>query len=110
MEHYPLKGGHNYQLFKWSYPDYRTISFLINIDKDNGGINDKISPIQFSNTETNLHGKIVYYKTLNLKVGGYRTIYNKETKKYKKIFTTTDFIPKGLTEESKINIANIPLK
>lgn len=108
-EHYPLKGGYNYQLFKWSLPEYKSINFLINIEKDNKGINDKINPVQFRNKSKDLSGKIIYYKTINLKVGGYRNIIDKQTKRSKKIFTTTDFLPKGLTEDSNINIAHIPL-
>jgi hypothetical protein len=110
-EHYPLKGGYSYQLFKWRFPQFRTIEFLVRTEKDGSGNNDKVSPLQLKSDQKDLYGKIIYYKTLNLNIGGYRNVYDQKKKEYKKIFTITSFSPKT-TSESEDNIigkANIPL-
>ena len=108
-EHYPLKGGYNYQLLYWKYPNFNTIDFLVKVEKDSNEIDDKISPIQLPATGKDLYGKIIYYKSLQLKTGGYRNIYDEKKNLDKKIYTIVDFIPKGFTEEDDMHIANIPL-
>jgi mRNA (guanine-N7-)-methyltransferase len=110
-EHYPLKGGYSYQLFQWRFPQFRTIDFLVKTEKDGGGRNDKVNPLQLSSDQKDATGKIIYYKTLNLHIGGYRNVYDQKKKEYKKIFTITDFAPKGVSEDQDqvIGKANIPL-
>jgi len=102
-EYYPEKGGHWYSLFKWNYPQFRTADFLVKYRKDDDRKNDKISPFQLPSKGKDLYGKIIYYKTLELKVGGYREV------KDKKIVTPVDFLPSGTDPDSEINFANIPL-
>ena len=108
-EHYPLKGGYNYQLLCWKYPQFNTIDFLVKVEKDANEVDDKISPIQLPATGKDLYGKIIYYKSLQLKTGGYRNIYDEKKNIDKKIYTVVDFIPKGFTDQDDIHIANIPL-
>jgi len=100
-EPYPMVGGHWYSLFKWSYPEFRTAEFLVSYVKE--GVVDKLSPFQLPSKGKDLFGKIIYYKTLKLKVGGYRDV------KDKKIFTVVDYLPRGTDPQAEVNLANIPL-
>ena len=111
LEHYPLKGGYSYQLFQWRFPQFRTIDFLVKTEKDGSGRNDKVSPLQLASHLKDETGKIIYYKTLNLHIGGYRNVYDQKRKEYKKIFTIANFAPKGTSEDQDnlIGKANIPL-
>lgn len=100
-EHYPLKGGYWYHLLQWRYPEYRTIDFLVK------NIDDKVIPLQLRSGGKGLQGKILYYKSLNLKVGAYKRVYDPMKKEYKKIFTVADFAPRNAPEE--VSYANIPM-
>ena len=102
-EGYPERGGKWYSFFRWNYPRYRTGEFLVKYMKDDGGKNDKLSPFQLPSKGKDLYGKIIYYKSLYLKVGGYREV------KGKKILTPIDYEPRGTDPDLNINIANIPL-
>ena len=104
---YPEKGGYWYSLFKWNYPQYRTIEFLVKYQMD--GKNQKISPFQLPSKGKDLFGKIIYYKTLELKVSGYKDIPAENEMQEKKILTIIDFAPRGIDPKININIANIPL-
>ena len=108
-EHYPLKGGINYTIFKWTYPEFKSMEFLVKIEKEGDNITDKITPIQFKTNDKTEYSEIIYYKSLKLKVGGYRNVYDQEKKVYKKKYTVVDFIPKKMTIDDEVNIANLPI-
>lgn len=108
-EHYPLKGGINYTIFKWTYPEFKSMEFLVKIEKEGDNITDKITPIQFKTNDKTEYSEIIYYKSLKLKVGGYRNIFDLEKKVYKKKYTVVDFVPKKMSIDDEINIANLPI-
>jgi hypothetical protein len=85
FEYYPLKGGSWYSLFKWKPPNLNTIDFLIKVLKDDN--KEDIKNPYIENIER-LDGKketiLKQYKTIQLYVGGKKTIFNKNRKAYKK--------------------------
>lgn len=97
----PDRGGNWYEYFKWNFPEYRRIEFLVKYEKN--GKEDKITPFQLPSKGKDLEGKIIHYKSLNLFVGGVRDAGNK------KIITPVEFIPRKTDPDADINIANIPL-
>ena len=104
---YPMKGGFWYSLFKWTYPPFKTIDFLVKYVLD--GKNPRLSPFQLPSKGKYLFGKIIHYKTLELKVGGYKDIPGENELSQKKIFTVTNFTPIGVDPRLDVNLANIPL-
>ena len=98
---YPERSGNWYSLMKWNYPEYRLGEFLVRYEKI--GMEDKVSPFQLPSKGKDLEGKVIKYKTLNLKVGGIRDAGNK------KIITIVDYLPRGTDPDADINKANIPL-
>jgi len=106
-EHYPKEMDKWYQSFVWRYRNFKTVNFLV--EKVKNGKVDKVTPFQLPSQGKDLYGKTIYFKTLNLKVGGVKEIYSNKEKRYKNIFTSLDFVPKGMTAEENIGIANIIL-
>lgn len=104
-DRYPEKGGHWYSLFKWNYPQFQTAEFLVKYMMD--GKNQRLNPFQLPSKGKDLPGKIIYYKTLELKVGGYKDIPNNG--EINKILTAIDFAPRGVDHKLDVNLANIPL-
>lgn len=104
---YPMKGGHWFSLFKWNYPQYKTAEFLVKYQMD--GKNQKVSPFQLPSRGKDLFGKIIYYKSLDLKVLGYKEIPGENENEPNKILTLVDFAPMGSDPKANVNIANIPL-
>ena len=98
---YPERSGNWYSLYRWNYPEYRLGEFLVRYERV--GKEDKVSPFQLPSRGKDLEGKVIKYKTLNLKVGGIREIGEK------KLITPVDFLPRGTDPDADINKANIPL-
>ena len=70
-EHYPLKSGSWFSLFKWKPPELNTIDFLVKTIKDKNG-KDEINSILQENKllDGTIETKLIQYKTLQLYVGG----------------------------------------
>ena len=104
---YPERGGKWYSLFKWNYPQFRRVDFLVNYRMD--GKNQRLSPFQLPSKGKDLYGKIIYYKSLELKVSGYKDIPGENEMNKSKILTVMDFMPVGVDPKVEVNVANIPL-
>lgn len=96
---YPLKSGTWNRLFKWKPEQLNSIDFLIKVMKNDKG-EDKRSPyIDGDNVEQ--------YKSLELKVGGYRDTINKDNGQWTKKCVPIDFSPPDAP--ANIGIANVPI-
>ena len=100
LEYYPLKGGSWKSLFKWKPEDLNTIDFLIKTKKNSNGI-DIRDPYIESDPEAKKLLQLQQFKTIELYVGGIKTIYDKERKKVVKKKCAVKFNPFNV-EESKI--------
>ncbi len=100
-DHYPLKGGSWYALFKWKPPKYNTIDFLIEVVKNDFG-----SEMKFPHLESELKedGSIVsilkQYKKIKLYVGTLKDTFDEKShrmtkKKYKTLFNPYDLDENG---------------
>jgi len=102
---YPTRGGNWYNFFKWSYPQFKTVNFLVKYMMD--GKNQKLSPFQLPSKGKDLKGKIIYYKSLELNVNAIKPI--PENNNTQDISTITRFSPKGVDPQMEVYMANIPL-
>lgn len=96
---YPLKSGTWNRLFKWKPEELNSIDFLIKVVKNDKG-EPKRSPYIIGDN-------VSQYKSLELKVGGYRDTINKENGQWRKKCVPIDFSPPD--SPANIGIANIPI-
>jgi len=94
---YPVNGGTWEFLFKWKPPIYNSIDFLIETVKE--GKIDVLMPYIDK-------GEVKQYKKIQLKVSGYREIYNSKLKKREKKCIPVHFKPYSQEEQ----YANIPIE
>jgi hypothetical protein len=93
-DHYPIKGGSWYSLFKWKPLIYNSIDFLIEIVKDDITGLDVIKSQSIYNQQTKKY-MAVRYKTAMLYVGKNLDKYDKVQKKYIKNMGKSLFNPFG---------------
>ena len=67
LEYYPIKSGSWYSLFKWKPESQNSIDFLVKVQKNKNGIEEKKL---YSMKENSKEGGLTQYKTLDLHVGG----------------------------------------
>lgn len=96
---YPLKSGTWDRLFKWKPEELNSIDFLIKVIRNEKG-EPKRSP--YINGDN-----VSQYKSLQLKVGGYRDTINKENGQWTKKCIPIDFSPPD--SPANIGIANVPV-
>lgn len=96
---YPIRGGTWDRLFKWKPETLNSIDFLVKLVKNDKG-EAKRQPYMIGET-------VGQYKSLELKVGGYRDTINKVNGQWSKRCVPIDFSPPDAP--ANINIANVPI-
>ena len=77
-EHYPMKSGAWFSLFKWKPPELNTIDFLVKVIKDKKGKEEINSLLEDKKLlDGTYESKLIQYKTLQLYVGGKKKSFNK---------------------------------
>ncbi len=100
-EHYPLKSGSWYSLFKWKPPMLNTIDFLVRVVK-----NSNESEMKFPYLDSVLKddGRIEtvvrQYKKIKLNVGTLRDVYNDKNRRMTKKKFPTLFNPYDLNDDN----------
>ncbi len=99
-EHYPLRSGSWYSLFKWKPPHLNTIDFLIDVVK-----NSLKSEMKFPYLDSvlkedgTIESVVKQYKKIKLNVGTFRDAFNERNRKMTKRKFKTLFAPYGLNDE-----------
>ena len=76
-EHYPMKSGAWFSLFKWKPPELNTIDFLVKVIKDKKGKEEINSLLEDKKLlDGTYESKLIQYKTLQLYVGGKKSLIN----------------------------------
>lgn len=96
---YPLKSGTWDRLFKWKPEQLNSIDFLIKVVRNEKGTPKRSPYIDGDN--------VAQYKSLELKVGGYRDTINKANGQWTKKCVPIDFSPPD--SPANIGIANVPI-
>ena len=96
---YPMKSGTWDRLFKWKPEQLNSIDFLIKVVRNDKG-EVKRSPYMIGEN-------VAQYKSLELKVGGYRDTINKANGQWTKRCVPIDFSPPDAP--ANIGVANVPI-
>ena len=100
-DHYPLKGGSWYSLFKWKPPKLNTIDFLIEVVKNDYGSEMKFPHLEMVLNEDGTMSNILkQYKKIRLYVGTLKDSFDEKShkmtkKKYKSLFNPYDLDETG---------------
>ncbi len=100
-DHYPLKGGSWYALFKWKPPKLNTIDFLIEVVKNDYGSEMKFPHLESQlNEDGTINNVLKQYKKIRLYVGTLKDSFNEKShkmskKKYKTLFNPYDLDEAG---------------
>ncbi len=100
-DHYPLKGGSWYALFKWKPPKLNTIDFLIEVVKNDFGSEMKFPHLEMEINEDNSTRNVLkQFKKLRLYVGTLKDSFDEKShkmskKKYKTLFNPYDLDESG---------------
>ena len=101
---YPNKSGKWLKLLKWKNSEHNSIDFLVRVEKNENG-QEVTNPLFLGKD------RIRQYKSLVLHVGGFSSIYNKESKTWTKKMEPVEFNPHNVEydEAKTVNRANIIL-
>ncbi len=100
-DHYPLKGGSWYALFKWKPPKLNTIDFLIEVVKNDYGSEMKFPHLEPQlNQDGTINNILKQYKKIRLYVGTLKDSFDEKShkmtkKKYKTLFNPYDLDETG---------------